>query len=495
MHHHSAINNSLLAGSTIPQDAFATGWPKLQSLSLSGSSVSGATLPLSLNRLIRLNLDGNPGLEGRLPDDPAAVWPFIQELGTSGTQISATVNDNWSKLTELTRLRIGNRQTERRYVNGTLEPLTRLSKLVEIDVSGGEFNSTLPENLVTNNPNLTSIVLAFNNLYGTIPASYANYLRSPIGTCDLQGNFLNGPIPPAIYASGCTVAFNCFEMNEVADKLWTNISLTPNPNNFQRGGPGAGCPILSSISSSPSIIRTIPFVASTTAISTLPTLTSTRAPTGTTAASDSQNGNTTLPTSVLIGIGVGGGVLLIAVMVLSCILCCRRRPKRSKFKPSDNAYGGMYGTYYPPPPTDLYQSTPVYQPPSAPVPQYAPPAIPVSAYSPFQPNSVKTPVEPAPAVGAYSPREPIPPSSMSGFNAGPITPRQEPVPPPSIREPVPPPSWGASTPQTSTRTVPDLVSSFDMRGGGGTGAVGPAVHGGSTRTVPDVVNSFEPRWR
>ncbi|KAJ3097260.1 hypothetical protein HDU96_000451 [Phlyctochytrium bullatum] len=220
------INGGFLENTTLPSDAFSTGWPKLERLSLSSSSVAGP-LPASLTALRslrRLDVGNNPDLSGRLPNDPAAVWPALETLVMLRTKVSATLNDNWSKLTELTDFRIGDDITQGRYINGTLEPLARLSKLTALEVWRGNFNTTLPEALVSNNPNLTTLNLVACGFNGAIPASYN--LRSS-ALCNLSGNFLAGTIPQAIYSSGCYIQKNCFTADDVAPRLWTNPDLGP----------------------------------------------------------------------------------------------------------------------------------------------------------------------------------------------------------------------------------------------------------------------------
>ncbi|KAJ3102745.1 hypothetical protein HDU96_009531 [Phlyctochytrium bullatum] len=336
----------ILDGSTIPADAFATGWPKLQSLSLFNSLVGG-TLPPSLTALRQLqvlNLAGNKNLQGRLPDDPAAFWPMLSVLSVSGSNITANLNDNWSKLTELYGL-------DNNYQRSAAQCQAFLSS-------------------------------------GAFPTSATS---QPVSA--------SAPIP-------------------------TSPTISPIPSTNSLSNPAT----------SPTSI----------------------APSGTTTAQD--NSTVTLSTPALIGIGVGGGILLIALIVLSVILCRRRR--RNKSYPST----GLYAPYYPPPPVELYQAAPIYQTPSASVPQHAAavstlPAKPTSlTREPLPPDSMRLLVPPSKV--ASPTQEPIPPPTLS---------RREPVPPASTREPVPPPSLGGPTPLASARTVPDVVSSFGIRGGGGAG--------------------------
>ncbi|KAJ3099520.1 hypothetical protein HDU96_010683 [Phlyctochytrium bullatum] len=432
------IYDEVLKGTTIPADAFATGWPMLMELSLTGSLVGG-TYPSSLTALKQLrslHLDNNGELDGRWPDDPAAYWPMLQSLSTLGTKISATLNDNWSKLTDLRTLFIGNRQTS--YVDGSLEPFTRLSNLISLWVLRGNFNSPLPQSLISNNPNLRDLQLPNGNFYGPIPESYANLKQS----CDLQGNFLSGSIAQSFYATGCRIGLNCFERTQVEDELWPVQNLF---NKFQRTAaecqerfqsPGALSSSVASIILSTSASRaTVTTSASSTTSTTVATAgpnpstsTSSRvvststtdlltlpetslAPSGssgtTVAAAGSQDGTSSafkLSTGAIIGIGVGGGVLLLAVVILSVILC-RRRKRNEPY-----ATGDFYDTYYQPQTTKLYQAAPIYQPPSASIPQYA--VAPTYLAQPGHPKSEPLPPEPASSGGVFAPREPIPPSSM-----------------------------------------------------------------------------------
>ncbi|KAJ3097261.1 hypothetical protein HDU96_000452, partial [Phlyctochytrium bullatum] len=155
------IHGGFLENTVLPSDAFSTGWPKLEVLSLTSTSVAGVLPPslTSLPKLRHLDVSFNPDLSGRLPDNPAAVWPALETLVVKGSKVSATLNENWSKLTELTDFRIGDEVGQGRYVNGTLEPLARLTKLKALEIWRGNLNSTLPEALVSNNPNLTMLNL------------------------------------------------------------------------------------------------------------------------------------------------------------------------------------------------------------------------------------------------------------------------------------------------------------------------------------------------
>ncbi|XP_019166731.1 PREDICTED: probable LRR receptor-like serine/threonine-protein kinase At1g53430 isoform X1 [Ipomoea nil] len=158
----------------------------LMILDISDNQLSGP-LPNQLGKLSllrTLNVRGN-NLTGRIPDSIGQLGNLTR-LSLLGNNFEGPLTDQFSKLTNLVSLRVSD------LVGGESQfpNLTNLSSLEYLTLRKCLLGGPIPP-IIWNLPNLYSLDLSFNSLFGQIP----KYVSSPPAYLFLRGNKLNGTIP------------------------------------------------------------------------------------------------------------------------------------------------------------------------------------------------------------------------------------------------------------------------------------------------------------
>ncbi|KAJ3142042.1 hypothetical protein HK101_003322 [Irineochytrium annulatum] len=161
---------------------------QLQSLNLSGNAFTGTVPSFYQPSLLVLDLSNN-----QLSGNPTwvATLPNLQFLSLSSNKFNGTL-DGWSSITwNLNYLYLDNNQ-----FTGALPAWLSNTPEQSLNLSHNQFSGTIPALLGLNYAQ--TIDLSYNRLVGPIPdgLSYLVLGRN-LRELDIQGNLINGTIPPA----------------------------------------------------------------------------------------------------------------------------------------------------------------------------------------------------------------------------------------------------------------------------------------------------------
>ncbi|KAK9812276.1 hypothetical protein WJX73_009659 [Symbiochloris irregularis] len=233
----------------------------LHSVSLPNAGLQGS-LPWGLGKFLNvahLNLSGNPGISGSLPETwGVAGWDHLITLDLSGNSISGKVPASWGRtaMGNLAELRLGGNRLSGSLPQawaftdifphlttldlshnsnltshlpshwGKAEPgvAMGMSQLHSLNLSGCSLNGSLKAVWANDLP-LQHVDLSWNQLTGTLPDTTWQGLK----TLSLEGNFLSGKVPELWGQEG---AWPDLEMLSLADNRLTGEL----PATFGAGG-------------------------------------------------------------------------------------------------------------------------------------------------------------------------------------------------------------------------------------------------------------------
>ncbi|TYI61220.1 hypothetical protein E1A91_D10G158000v1 [Gossypium mustelinum] len=146
--------------------------PKLSVLSMSNCDLNGH-FPAEfflLPKMQRIDISDNSRLMGQLPEFP--INNTLEVLSLQYTNFSGKLPESISNLKLLRVLTLSKLSLNFNSISGSIPPsIANLSSLVELDLSGNNFNGLIPPFHRSGVPNLAYLDLSRNRLSGSIPSS------------------------------------------------------------------------------------------------------------------------------------------------------------------------------------------------------------------------------------------------------------------------------------------------------------------------------------
>ncbi|XP_042411648.1 probable LRR receptor-like serine/threonine-protein kinase At1g53440 isoform X1 [Zingiber officinale] len=167
----------------------------LRRLLANGNYLTGE-LPDSLGNLQNLTyflIDGNP-ISGKIPRF-IGNWTQLERLDMQGTFMEGPFPLSFSTLMNLKELRV----SDLKGGIGTFPPLHNMKKMLKLVLRNLSISGELPE-YIAEMSTLNTLDLSFNNLSGSIPASYEGLTRT-LNKMYLTNNKFTGTIPSWILTS------------------------------------------------------------------------------------------------------------------------------------------------------------------------------------------------------------------------------------------------------------------------------------------------------
>ncbi|PPD73779.1 hypothetical protein GOBAR_DD29298 [Gossypium barbadense] len=146
--------------------------PKLSVLSMSNCDLNGH-FPAEfflLPKMQRIDISDNSRLMGQLPEFP--INNTLEVLSLQYTNFSGKLPESISNLKLLRVLTLSKLSLNFNSISGSIPPsIANLSNLVELDLSGNNFNGLIPPFHRSGVPNLAYLDLSRNRLSGSVPSS------------------------------------------------------------------------------------------------------------------------------------------------------------------------------------------------------------------------------------------------------------------------------------------------------------------------------------
>lgn len=206
--HLSIRNNPKLTG-TIPLEVF-TGLPNLQTLDLSGNDLSGGlpSIPPMVPSLTQLRVQQNR-LSGTIPRDLLMQLPNLQGLRLSHNLFSGPLESIF--LLQQDENKVSN--------HPEAEHADHCQYLQFFDATANSLTGTLPSTLVSSCPALTALYLGHNALHGPLPPQL---LSSPslLQELDLAANdAITGTLPETLFCGRSALQYLVLAWNQMSGTL------------------------------------------------------------------------------------------------------------------------------------------------------------------------------------------------------------------------------------------------------------------------------------